>query len=75
MIGGEAAEHEVFGQVIFHSLNTAKRINGAAARNDGGANGEFGAFHHGGGEKTGMKIGVHADGFELRPNGIPGTAR
>jgi hypothetical protein len=66
MIGRQTAQHKIFRQVIFHSLDTAQCVKGAATRNNGRANREFGcAFHHGGREQAGMKIGIHPDGFEL----------
>jgi hypothetical protein len=67
-IGSNAPQHVVFSDVVFDALNAANAIDHATARDDSRSNGELFALHHNGCEESGMKIGIHANGFQSRPD-------
>ena len=72
VLGGDAAQHVVFGKIVLEALDAAESHEYAAAGDDGRSHGELRAFHHDGREHTGVKIRVHAERFETRPETLAG---
>src|ERR1700680_1768157 len=65
--GRELAKNKIFREIVLQPLEASNRLQHSAAGSNGWAHGELHAFQHSRDQRASPKIGVHAGGFEARP--------
>ncbi len=68
---GELAHDEVFGQIVFETIEAAHLVEHGFAGGDGRAEREFHAFQQARDQHATQKLRVHPDRFQLRPEPPP----